>query len=127
MHIPAMNYTEIIFGFILFNYSTYLPEIILSFLQLFGVKAYVLTGDKEKYKGVVKKLEKHTFSSSYILRNGKSIPSGYFIGKGCIGLYVNESRYAEEERVRIIMTESFYKMLLSEDEVEFSKIYRYFP
>ena len=116
----SINYAEIAFGFFMYNYSIYLPEIALCILQYIGIRSYLINGDKEKYKLLIKKLEKLTYNSSFIFRNGKLIPSGYFIGYGCVGLYQKESRYVEDETIRIITTQKFYENLISEDDIEFS-------
>lgn len=116
----SVNYAEIAFGFFMYNYSIYLPEIILCLLQFIGIRSYLISGDKEKYVHLVKKLEKLTHNSSFIFRNGKIIPSGYFIGYGCIGIYHKESRYVEDESIRIVTTQNFYERLISEEDIEFS-------
>jgi hypothetical protein len=116
----SINYAEIAFGFFMYNYSIYLPEIILCLLQLIGVRSYLINGDKEKYKILIKKLEKLTYNSSFMFRNGKIIPSGYFIGYRCIGIYHKEPRYVEDETIRIITTQKFYDNLISEEDIEFS-------
>jgi hypothetical protein len=105
----------------MYNYSIYIPEIVLCFLQIFGVRGYIINGDKDKYKHIIKKLEKHTYNSSYLYRNGKIIPNGYFIGPGCIGHYYRDNRYIEDESIRILATSKFYKFLIEEDDIEFSK------
>jgi hypothetical protein len=117
----AVNYAEIAFGFLMYNYSIYFPEMLLCFLQLLGIRSFIFQGDKEKYKSIVKKLEKITYHSSYVFRTGKLIPSGYFIGLNCIGYADRESKYIEDERMRIITSTKFYEMLITEDDIEFSK------
>jgi len=117
----TINYSEIAFGFFMYNYASYLPEVILFILQSLGVRSYLVNGDKEKYKILIKKLEKQTYNSSFIYRNGKIVPSGYFIGLNCIGFYDKDSRFIEDERIRIITTQKFYEKLISEDDIEFTK------
>ena len=116
----TINYSEIAFGFFMYNYAAYLPEVILCILQFLGIRSYLINGDKEKYKLLIKKLEKQTYNSSFIYRNGKIMPSGYFIGCNCFGYYDKESRFIEDERIRIITTQKFYEKLISEEDIEFS-------
>lgn len=116
----AINYSEIAFGFFMYNYAHYLPEVALCILQFLGIRSYLINGDKEKYKLLIKKLEKQTYNSSFIYRNGKIIPSGYFIGFNCCGFYDKESRFIEDERIRIITTQKFYEKLISEEDIEFT-------
>jgi len=117
----SMSYWELVVGFFMYHYYTYLPEIILCVLQLFDIRSYKVMGDKEKYKMIIKKIEKQTSCSSYIYTNGKVAPAGYFIGKNCIGHYFRDTKYVDEERFWIITTSKFYNSLLEEDDAHFNK------
>lgn len=117
----TMTYWEIVVGFFMYHYYTYLPELILCALRAFDIRAYKVYGDKDKYKVLIKKLEKSTSSSSFIYANGKLNPAGYFIGKNCIGQYHRDSKYVDEERLVIITTSKFYNSLLEEESVYFNK------
>jgi hypothetical protein len=119
--VAAFNYIDILFGFVLYNYAVYLPEFILYSLQYIGIRHYIIYGDKEKYRKIIKRLEKQTCSSSFIYRSGKEQPTGYFVGKHCIGFYHRESNYMDDEKINIITTQEFYNSLCADDEVKMFK------
>lgn len=89
-----------------------MPEIALYIFQKFGISRYVMYGDKDNYKKILRLIEKQTKSTSLSYRNGKIQPAGYFYGPRCIGAYTQESRYADDERVVIITTTDYYNSLI---------------
>jgi len=99
---------------------SYLPEIILFILQFIGIRKYVINGDKEKYKRIIKILQKETLCSSQRYLNGKQGPSGYFISKNCLGKYENSSKYIEEEYVTLVTTDTYFKYLEQEEIAQFT-------
>jgi hypothetical protein len=117
----SLSYLEIAFGYFLLTVTPYIPELILYVARQFGICRYIIHGDKDKFKKIIKRIEKHTNSSSLSYRNGKVHPSGYFIGPNCVGYYMSESRYADEEKVLIITTKCFYEHLAADDDVELVK------
>jgi hypothetical protein len=119
--VAAFNYVDILFGFVLYNYATYLPELILYSLQYLGIRHYIIYGDKDKYRKIIKRLEKQTCSSSFIYRSGKEQPTGYFVGKYCMGIYHRDSNYMDDEKINIITTQEFYNSLCADDEVKMFK------
>jgi len=122
MHLPtSLSYLEIVVGYLLLTATPYVPELILYVARQFGICRYIIHGDKDKFKKIVKRIEKHTSSSSLSYRNGKVHPSGYFIGPKCVGYYMSESRYADEEKVLILTTKCFYEHLAADDDLELVK------
>jgi hypothetical protein len=111
----SINYYDMIVGFIIYNCYPYLSEIILYSLQLLGFRSFIIFGDKEKYKTIIKRLEKDTWSTSFIYRGGKELPMGYFLGKQCVGYYCRDSRYIDDEKIHIITTNEFYTSLCKDD------------
>jgi hypothetical protein len=48
------------------------------------------------------------------------VPSGYFIGRHCVGQFINLNTY-DDEKIHIITTISYYKRLTEESSVSFSE------
>jgi hypothetical protein len=107
-----LNYVELLVGYCIYILTPYMTEIALYFLQRFGISRYVLYGDKDNYKKIIRLIEKQTRSTSLSYRNGKVQPAGYFYGPRCLGVYTQESRYADEEKVVMITTTEYYNSLI---------------
>lgn len=112
------NYIPIICGYAIYLCTPFLNEAILFVLQLFGINRYLILGDKEHYKGLIKKIEQSTRCSSYLYRTGKITPTGYFIGPNFMGYFDRESRYIDEERVILYATQQTYSELVNKEDVE---------
>jgi len=108
----SLNYLELLVGYFIYVLTPYMSEIVLYILQKFGIYRYVMYGDKDNYKKIIRLIEKQTKSTSLSYRNGKIQPAGYFYGPRCFGLYSQESRYADDERVVIITTTEYYNSLI---------------
>ena len=116
-----LGYFDVVIGYFIYNNMAYLPEIILFILQFIGIRKYTIFGDKDKYKRIMKQLHKETYSSKRRYTNGKETPSGYFIGKNCVGYFENSSKYIDEEHIVIITTEQYFKILEKDSPTQFTQ------
>jgi len=114
-----MGYMELLLGYVVYNNLTYLPIIILALLKCCNIRYYVLPGDKDRYKRILKRIHQSAYFTKSRYVNGKSLPAGCFIGPKCVGYYDNFSRYIEEENLYLITTTSNFQNLISDEELHF--------
>ena len=93
---------------------------ILMILHFLGIGYFVIRNDEEKIQAIFKILEKTTFSSGTVFQNGKTYPSGTFIGKYFIGCYVRSDGYSGSNEVRIFTTKRHFDRLIKSEEVSLS-------
>uniref|UniRef100_A0A6C0DRE7 ATPase AAA-type core domain-containing protein n=1 Tax=viral metagenome TaxID=1070528 RepID=A0A6C0DRE7_9ZZZZ len=109
----ALNYWQIAFGYIMYTITPYLGEILFAALNLLDIKYYIISGDKETYRKVVKQLETGTRSFAIRHTSGRDYPSGYFLGDRCAGYIENRGSYDEDNKVYLLAATPFYKTLTS--------------
>lgn len=107
-----LNYVELLVGYLIYVLTPYLPEIMMYFLKRFGICRYILYGDKDNYKKIVRLIEKETHSTSLSYRNGKIQPSGYFYSARCFGVYGQDARYIDDEKITLITTTDYYNSMI---------------
>ena len=112
-----MNTLGLISSFAIFSHISTIFEMLPFIIQIFGLRYYIIQGDKDKIRLITKKLEKETISSSSRLTNGKTVPSNYFIGFKCIGYFDNTSRFSEDTKVYVITFKSHYDYLLQDKDI----------
>ena len=110
------TYAQLLFGYLLYSLTPYTNVILLLVLQYFSIRSYMITGDNEKYRSLVKQLEANTYNSSFVYRNQKCMKSGFFFGKECVGFCDREARFIEDEKITLYTTEKFFKQLTAEQE-----------
>jgi len=113
----TFDYVQLSVGYILFQYLPSFNSVALLLLQLFGIRYYVMHGERELLRRVVKLLSAECYSCSYKHLNGKEIPSGYFFCKEYIGYLDNNARFNEDERIHIICRKETYQRLVEERTV----------
>jgi len=115
----TLNYWQLFIGYVIYNNMIYLPSIIMFLLQFVNIRYYVINSDRERFRRVCKILEKETYSYSCKHVNGRDIPSGYFIGRNCIGQFANLNSFNEDDKIYLICRKDFYKMLTADKSVAF--------
>jgi large subunit ribosomal protein L40e len=101
---------EMLFGYFFYNLSpTYLFFFVFYF---FKIKKYIITGDKEVSNGVMKKLINQILYTEIYNVNGKSLPSGFFIGRKYYG-YIE---IKDCTTITIYTKEDTYKELIEDKE-----------
>ena len=113
----TFDYVQLSVGYILFQYLPSFNSVALLLLQLFGIRYYVMHGERELLRRVVKTLAAECYSCSYKHLNGKEIPSGYFFCKEYIGYLDNNARFNEDERIHLICRKDTYQRLVEERTV----------
>jgi hypothetical protein len=93
---------------------------ILMMLHFLGIGYFVIRNDEEKIQTIFKILEKTTFSSGTVFQNGKTYPSGTFVGKYFIGCYVRNDGYNLSNEIRIFTTKRHFDRLIKSEEVSLS-------
>lgn len=111
---PALSYWQIAIGYVMYTFAPYTTELMLVLLHFVGLQYIVICSDKEHSRRVLKILEKDTYASATKHHNGKSLPSGYFIGAKCIGHYDNKHSYDSDDKIYILTTASYYKQLTAD-------------
>jgi hypothetical protein len=119
LNLLSINYIDMLKWFLLYNATPYIPEIIIYLLRYIGVRYYIINGDRETYKKIIKRLEMDTICTKYIYRCGKDLPAGYFIGNKCMGYYSRDSKFIEDESIYLLAYIDYYKYLCSEDCIKF--------
>ena len=115
----TLNYWQLFIGYVIYNNMIYLPSIIMFLLQFVNIRYYVINSDRERFRRVCKILDKETYSYSCKHVNGRDIPSGYFIGRNCVGQYANLNSFNEDDKIYLICRKDFYKMLTADKSVAF--------
>ena len=110
------SYTQVAFGYCLYVVSTYLTDIILCALQGVGIRRYVIHGDNDKYRDLVKRLETDTYNSSFIYRRSKMIKTGYFVGPACAGYYFKDPNCIEDEKITLMTTAKYFEKLTADTD-----------
>jgi len=110
------SYTQVAFGYCLYIVSAYLTDIILCALQSIGIRRYVIHGDNDKYRDLVKRLESDTYNSSFIYRKSKMIKTGYFVGPVCAGYYFKDPNCIEDEKITIMTTAKYFERLTADTD-----------
>jgi hypothetical protein len=107
----SLNYWQFFLGYIIYALTPYVSEILLVILYHFNIRYYIISGDKEIYRKVLKIVEREarTFTGRNI--NGRDCPSGYFVGMNCVGLIDDRPYFTEENKIHILTTTQFYKLL----------------
>lgn len=114
-----MNTYNLITGFAILNNLSYIFDLFIFLMQFVGLRYYIVHGDKEKTKNIIKKLEKDTYSSSSRTIGDKIFPSKYFLGWGIIGYYDTNSKYIEDLTVHIITSIKYYNKLNEDKDLCF--------
>jgi len=114
----SLNYFQLAFGWIMYNYSPYLLSGLVFLLQFIDIRYYVIYAEKEKFREVSKKIEEATYFSGFKYNNGRISSGGYFIGWQCIGNLDTMDKYEDSEKIHILTTSAFYKEITKEKEVE---------
>lgn len=102
---------EMLFGYFFYNLSP--SYLFFSVFYFFKIKKYIITGDKEVSNGVMKKLINQICYTEIYNVNGKSLPSGFFIGRKYYG-YIE---IKDGTTITIYTKEDTYKELI-EDNIE---------
>jgi len=113
-----LNYWQLILGYAMYQLSPYIRDITFIILQFVGIRHYIISGDKDQFRKIFKILERETRATSCKYINGKDVPSGYFIGRNCIGQFINQNNF-DDEKIHIVTTVSYYKRLTEENSVSF--------
>jgi len=120
----VLSYWQIIIGYGMYQLTPYITDIIFLILQFIGVRHYIISGDKDHFRKIFKILESETRATSCKYINGKDVPSGYFIGRNCIGQFMNQNSY-DDEKIHIVTTVKYYKRLTEESSVSFNEGIRF--
>ena len=110
------SYTQVAVGYFLYMVSAYLTDIILCALQGVGIRRYVIHGDNDKYRDLVKRLEADTYNSSFIYRRSKMIKTGYFVGPACAGYYFKDPNCIEDEKITLMTTAKYFEKLTADTD-----------
>jgi hypothetical protein len=102
--------SAILGGFSIF--TSFLITPLLFFIRVFGINYYTIRNDEDKLRTLIKALQKTTTSSSVYFQYGNYFPSGYFIGRHCVGYYDYSRSRESAGEVYIITTRPYLDMLL---------------
>lgn len=114
----SFDYLQLSVGYILVQYLPSFNSLFLFFLQYIGLRYYILSGDRELMRRVVKQIGSECYTCSFRHTNGKEVPSGYFFSKSYIGFLDNVGRYNEDERIHIFCSRQTYCRLVEEKSVK---------
>jgi hypothetical protein len=114
----AVNYWQIAVGYLVYQITPYMKELILCLLYPFHIRYYVIVGDKENNRKFVRLIENETQTLTSKHVNGRDIPTGYFISSKTIGYLDNMSEYESENKIHILTTTSFYKQIMEKNVVQ---------
>jgi hypothetical protein len=117
-----LNYWQIGFGYLLLYMTPYYFELFLAALYIFQIRYYIILGEKEITRKVLKVLEHETRTTSCKYLNGKDIPSGYFFSVNCIGYIDNKKNYESEDIIYILTTIDYYKKLIKQNTIEMTHL-----
>lgn len=109
------SYAQIIFGYMMYTLSPYFMVFVNLALQAVGINHYTIEGDIRK---ICKQLEK-TVNTTFIYRNQQMQKSGYFFSPDCIGLYYQESRFNEDNKISMYCSPTYFTALTKEDAKTF--------
>jgi hypothetical protein len=116
----SLNYWQIIVGYAMYQLTPYITDIIFLLLQFVGIRRYIISGDKDHFRKILKILELETRATSCKYTNGRDVPSGYFIGRHCVGQFINVNSY-DDDKIHIVTTVSYYKRLTEESSISFNE------
>ena len=116
------EYIKIAVGYALYNNLHLLIPLGLYLLQLVDIKYYIITGEKDEIRKIMKVLEKdkdiRSLLSKYV--NGRTVMTGYFANWSCMGYLDNLSRYDEECKIHLITNSATYKYITEDKSVSYS-------
>ena len=112
-----LNYSQIVFSYAIIYLTPYIRELILVFLSIFNIRYYMISGEKEMIRKILKNLETDTYAISRKHVNGKDNPSGYIFGNRCIGYIDNRSNFDLDDKIHILTTVNYYKHLIKEKQI----------
>jgi hypothetical protein len=113
------DYLQLAFGYAIYNYLNVLTPLGLYFLQLFSINYYIITGEKDEIRKVMKVLERDSRSSSCKYLNGRTIMCGYFMGFSGVGYIDNISRYDEDCKIYMLTRADIYKQIIEDRVITF--------
>lgn len=97
---------------------TFIAEPLLFLFYFVNVGYYTIQNDEDKIKKILRFLEKNTISTRTSFQYGKVYPSGYFLGNGCAGYYMNGDRAERiSSSINIFTTRPFFDKLIANDEI----------
>jgi len=117
---PSLNfdYLTLSVGYILYQYIPSVGILLPFILQSIGLRYYLINGDKELLRRVIKQISTECYTCSFKHANGKEIPSGYFFSRSFAGYLDNTSRYADDERIYLICSRKTYYKIVEERSVQ---------
>jgi hypothetical protein len=114
------EYIQIALGYALYNNLHLLFPFGLYLLQAVNIYYYVITGEKDEIRKIMKVLEKDVCPSMSKHVNGRTVITGYFFSKSCIGYLDNLSRYDEDCKIYLVTSSTTYKQLIEDKTVDFT-------
>lgn len=118
------EYLKLAAGYALYNNLNLLIPFALFCLQMFDIRYYIICGEKDEIRKILKVLEKDTnirsTCSKYI--NGRTVMTGFFANWWCVGYLDNISRYDEDCRIYLIASSATYKQITEDKSTYFSPI-----
>lgn len=97
---------------------TFLLQILVITAKIFGFSTFKVRNDSERLKGVIKILDKETYSSLSVFEYGKERPAGVFLGWNCFGYYTDNARESDvSTEITIFTSKSNFKRIIENSVV----------
>jgi len=113
----TVNYWQIAVGYLVYQITPYMKELLLCLLYMFNIRYYVIIGDKETNRKFVRLIENEAQTLTCKHVNGRDIPTGYFISSKSIGYLDNMSEFEPDNKIHILTTAGFYRQLMEKNVV----------
>ena len=123
MNSITLTYVQLFGSYIIYNYLTHIPTLLLFILQFVDIRYYIIYGEKDTFREICKNIEKEAYFGAYKHSNARNSPGGHFIGWSCIGYFETLDKHEDYDKIYIITTTTFYKKILQIKEVEYVNLF----